>query len=416
MIDLCSQESKPMLSIDEALARIKASIHPIKESETVTLKNALGRVLTEPVYSSVNSPLERNAAMDGFAFSSANLNTEQPFTLSLIGTSWAGKPYIGSLQSGQCVRIFTGAVMPSEADSVIMQEQAKVNGQEIQFPAHTALRMHIREVGEDIKEGSVVFACPKKLNAIDLGLLASVGVNEVAVKRPVKIAFFSTGDELTELGKPLVSGQIYDSNRYTLNGLLNDPNYCITDMGVIADNKQLLETSFIDASTKHDVIISTGGASVGEADFIKEILSHCGKVDFWKIAIKPGKPLAYGKIGECCFFGLPGNPVAVVVTFKYIVAPALKQLLGAPELNPIQLKATCTSVLKKSPGRQEYQRGLLSQDANGEFFVASSGKQGSNILSSISHANCYIVLPVECKGVQVGDKVRVDLIQEIGMI
>jgi molybdopterin molybdotransferase len=412
MIDLCSQESKPMLSIDEALARIKTAIQPITGSETVTLKNALGRVLAEQIYSSVNSPFERNAAMDGYAFSSANINKDQPFTLNLIGTSWAGKPFKGTLLAGQCIRIFTGAVLPSEADSVIMQEQVAAKGQTIHFSAHTALGKHIREVGEDIKQGSLVYASPKRLNAIDLGLLASLGIYEVTVKRLVRIAFFSTGDELTELGKPLASGQIYDSNRYTLNGLLNDPNYCITDMGVIADNKQLLEASFIEASTKHDVIISTGGASVGEADFVKEVLSRCGEVDFWKIAIKPGKPLAFGKIGECCFFGLPGNPVAVVVTFKYIVATALKQLSGAPELKPLQLTAICKSVLKKSPGRQEYQRGILTQDINGKYFVESSGKQDSNILSSISQANCFIVLPIECNGVQIGNEVRVDLIGE----
>jgi molybdopterin molybdotransferase len=182
-------------------------------------------------------------------------------------------------------------------------------------------------------------------------------------------------------------------------------------MGVIADNKQLLEDSFIEAAKNHDVIITTGGASVGEADYVKEILDRCGEVNFWKIAIKPGKPLAFGKIGSCCFFGLPGNPVAVIVTFQYLVAPALKQLSGAPDSKPLQLTATCTTTQKKSPGRQEYQRGILTQDQHGEFFVASSGKQGSNILSSISRANCYIVLLPECKGVQAGDKVRVELIQ-----
>lgn len=410
MIDLCSQESSPMLSIEDALAKIKNTIHPLKASETVLLKDALGRILSEAVYAPINSPNETNSAMDGYAFSSSEITKGRAFILNLIGTSWAGRPFKGVLQAGQCLRIFTGAVVPSEADSIIMQEHVESDGQWIHFPIDTIGGQHIREVGEDMQQGSLLFASPKKLNAIDLGLLASAGVCEVPVSRPVKIAFFSTGDELTELGKPLFSGQIYDSNRYALHGLLNDINYIATDMGVIGDDKQLLEESFIEAAKNHDVIITTGGVSVGEADYVKEILSRCGKVNFWKIAIKPGKPLAFGKIGGCYFFGLPGNPVAVIVTFQYIVSPALKHLLGATETKTIKFAAICTSTLKKAPGRQEYQRGILTQDAAGNFFVASSGKQGSNIMKSLSDANCYIVLPVACEGIQAGDRVMIDLI------
>ena len=347
MMDLCSQEAKPLLTIDAALARIKAAIYSVSGSQKVTLKNALGRVLSESVYSPINSPSDRNAAMDGYAFSSKDIPIDQPFTLSLVGTSWAGRPFQGCLQAGQCIRIFTGAVLPSEADSVVMQEQVQANGQTVQFPANTSSGQHIREVGEDIKQGSLLCAHPKRLNAIDLGLLASAGIDELSVKRPVKIAFFSTGDELTTLGRPLEPGKIYDSNRYLLSGLLTDACYSVTDMGVIADNKELLEDSFISAAKNHDVIISTGGASVGEADYVKEILDRCGAVNFWKIAIKPGKPLAFGKIGSCYFFGLPGNPVAVIVTFQQIVAPALKQLSGAPASKSLQLTATCTVRAKK---------------------------------------------------------------------
>ena len=410
MIDLCSQESSPMSSIEDALARIKNTIHPLKASETVLLKDALGRILSEAVYAPINSPNETNSAMDGYAFSSSEITKGRAFILNLIGTSWAGRPFKGVLQAGQCLRIFTGAVVPSEADSIIMQEHVESDGQYIHFPIDTIGGQHIREVGEDMQQGSLLLASPKKLNAIDLGLLASAGVCEVSVSRPVKIAFFSTGDELTELGKPLFSGQIYDSNRYALHGLLNDINYIATDMGVIGDDKQLLEESFIEAAKNHDVIITTGGVSVGEADYVKEILSRCGEVNFWKIAIKPGKPLAFGKIGGCYFFGLPGNPVAVIVTFQYIVSPALKHLLGARETKTIKFAAICTSTLKKAPGRQEYQRGILTQDAVGNFFVASSGKQGSNIMKSLSEANCYIVLPVACEGIQAGERVMIDLI------
>ncbi len=416
MIDLCSRESKPLLSVDAALERIKTALQPVEGSEKVDLKNALGRVLSESLYAPVNLPPERNAAMDGYAFSSRDVNHEQDFSLTLAGTSWAGRPFDGLLEPGQCIRIFTGAVIPEQADSVVMQEHVQADGQAIRFPANTSARQHIREAGEDVKQGSLLCAHPKKLNAIDLGLLASAGIAGLSVKRPVKIAIFTTGDELIAPGQPLAPGKIYDSNRYLLSGLLNDAGYSVTDLGVIADNKQLLEDSFLEAAKNHDVILTTGGASVGDADYVKEILDRCGEVDFWKVAIKPGKPLAFGKIGSCCFFGLPGNPVAVMVTFQYLVAPALTQLSGAPSSKPLQLTAICSSTLKKAQGRQEFQRGNLIQEPSGEFIVSTSGKQGSNILSSMSRANCYIVLPAECKGVQAGDKVRVDLIGNAGII
>jgi molybdopterin molybdotransferase len=408
MIDACSQESRPLLSIDDALARVKTAVTPVSSTEKVSLTNALGRVLAEPVYSPINIPHDRNAAMDGYAFASEDRGDGQAFTLVLAGTSWAGRPFQGQLQAGQCVRIFTGAVVPKEADSVVMQEQVQVEGQTIHFPADTRARQNIREIGEDVRQGVCLIAEPKKLTAVDLGLLASAGIGEVTVTRRLKIAYFSTGDELTPINQPLAPGKIYDSNRAMLGGLLADPGYSVVDLGVIPDNRQLLEDSFIEASKNHDVIITTGGASVGEADYVKEILQKSGEVNFWKIAIKPGKPLAFGRIGDCYFFGLPGNPVAVVVTFQQIVAPALRQLSGAPFVKPLRFAAICTSALKKAPGRQEFQRGILSQNEHGEFFVASAGRQGSNILSSMSQSGCYIVLPAECSSVQAGEKVTVE--------
>ena len=410
MIDICSRESGPLLSIEDAQDRIKSAVHPVSDEEKTVLKDALGRVLAESVYSPINIPQDRNAAMDGYAFASRDKVDGQAFTLILVGISWAGRPFQGRLQPGQCVRIFTGAVVPEQADSVIMQEhvQVQVQDQIIHFPADTRALQNIREAGEDVKQGACLIAQPKKLTAVDLGLLASAGIDQLTVKRQLKIAYFSTGDELTALGQALEPGKIYDSNRMMLGGLLADPGYSVVDLGVIPDNKQLLEERFIEASKNYDVIITTGGASVGEADYVKEILQSCGEVNFWKIAIKPGKPLAFGKIGGCCFFGLPGNPVAVAVTFHQIVAPALRQLSGAPMFKPLRFAATCASALKKSPGRQEYQRGILSQDEHGKFFVASAGRQGSNILSSMSHSDCYIILPKECNGVQAGDIVTVE--------
>lgn len=408
MIDSCSLESRPLLTITEALERINAAVQPIEESEQVDLKNAAGRVLSESVYSPINIPHDRNAAMDGYAYSSNDSASDRPFTLELAGFSWAGRPFAGQLRSGQCVRIFTGAVVPEQADSVIMQEQVQIDGQTVRFPANAPIRKNIREIGEDVKSGDLLCSRPKKLTVNDIGLFASAGIDKVSVKRPLKIVFFSTGDELTPLGQTLDSGKIYDSNRYLLNGLLLDAGYRVVDGGVIADNRELLEDALVEAAKNFDVIITTGGASVGEADYVKEILERYGEVNFWKIAMKPGKPLAFGKIGGSYFFGLPGNPVAVVTTFQQIVAVALKQLSGAPAGKPLRLTATCTTPLKKSAGRQEFQRGILTQDGNGEFFVASSGSQGSHILSSLSRSTCYIILPSDCKGVQLGDRVVVE--------
>jgi molybdopterin molybdotransferase len=408
MIDACSLEPKPLLPLGDALDRIKTAVSPVTGTEKIPLADALGRVLAEPVYSPINIPPDRNAAMDGYAFASKDRVDGQAFMLALAGTSWAGRPFQGQLQTGQCIRIFTGAVVPKEADSVVMQEQVQVKGQTIHFPADTRAQQNIREAGEDVRQGACLIAEPKKLTAVDLGLLASAGIGEITVTRRLKIAYFSTGDELTPLGQPLETGKIYDSNRIMLCGLLADPSYSVVDLGVIPDNRQLLEDSLIKASKNHDVIITTGGASVGEADYVKEILQKSGEVNFWKIAIKPGKPLAFGRIGDCCFFGLPGNPVAVVVTFQQIVAPALRQLSGAPFVKPLRFAAICTTALKKAPGRHEFQRGILSQNERGEFFVASAGQQGSNILSSMSQSGCYIVLPAECNGVQAGERVTVE--------
>lgn len=408
MLDPCSQETKPLLFLEEALARIKAALNPVAGAETVTLKNALGRVLAQPIHSPVNIPHDRNASMDGYALAASDIAPKQAFSLNLAGTSWAGRPFQGQLQPGQCIRIFTGAVLPERADTVVMQEHVQAEGQTINFPAQTRPYQNVREIGEDIQQGACLISSPKKLTAADLGLLASAGIYDITVKRRVNIAFFSTGDELTAIGQVLEPGKIYDSNRYILTGLLADPNYCMADKGVIADDRGKLEDSLIEAAQNYDVIITTGGASAGEADFVKDILASCGQVNFWKIAMKPGKPLAFGKIGDCYFFGLPGNPVSVIATFDQLVKPALKQLAGEPFVKPLQLTAHCTSPLKKAPGRQEFQRGVLSRNDTGELFVASSGKQGSHLLGSMSRANCYIVLSADCTGVDAGEPVTVE--------
>ncbi|MGZ8195192.1 MAG: molybdopterin molybdotransferase MoeA [Methylosarcina sp.] len=408
MKDLCSLESNRLLSVEEALDGIETTILPLAGQEKTAINEASGRILAQAVYSSINIPYDRNAAMDGYALRSSDIVPGQPFSLRLAGSSWAGRPFDGQLQAGECIRIFTGAVVPPMADSVVMQEEAVAEGQNILFPANTGARQNIREAGEDIKPGSLLVAEGKKLTPMDIALLASAGIYEIDVKRRLRIAYFSTGDELIALGQPPESGKIYDSNRYGLSGLLKDPSYSIADLGRIADNKSVLESCLLEASKDFDVIITTGGVSVGEADYMRELLEQLGQVHFWKIAIKPGKPLVFGMINRCYYFGLPGNPVSVFVTFQQIVEPALRRLSGARPARRLRIKATCTSRLRKAAGRQEFQRGILTQGPDGEFFVASSGGQGSHRLEPLSRSHCYIVLPADCQGVQPGDTVLVE--------
>lgn len=408
MIDICSLESNPLLQLEDALVKIKDAIHPITTETIINLENALGRVLSKTLPASINLPFDRNSAMDGYALSSADLVAENNFTLKLAGTAWAGKPYLANIERGECLRIFTGAVIPESLDTVIMQEQVIASEKNITFPAGLKPYQNVRAAGEDLKQGEIVCRKGKKLNAADIGLLAAAGISDVSVYDTLNIACFSSGDELVSVGSPLSSGQIYDSNRYMLTGLLADSRFSCTDLGIISDDPHHLLNAIKQAAQTNNVIISTGGASVGEADYIQETLDKLGKVYLWKIAVKPGKPLIFGKIGDCYYFGLPGNPVSMLVTFQQIVLPALNHLSGANSTRPLQLRAICTSNLKKSPGRLEFQRGILSQGEDGQLYVASAGKQGSHVLSSMSRSNCYIVLPIANKGVNAGDDVIVE--------
>jgi len=407
VIDSCSRTESRLLTLDAALLTIRQQIDSVKSCETVDLSQAFGRILARSPQAPMNLPQYRGAAMDGYALASSAIDSHKAFSLEMAGTSWAGQPFTGSLSSEQCLRIFTGALVPDTFDTVVMQEQVRNENGRIYFPAALRPYQNIKQPGEDIAQGALLIDAPKKLTAADMGLLASAGIDHISVKRRVKIAYLSTGDELVALGQPLAPGKIYDSNRYLLQGMLRDDCFSVTDLGIIADDKTLLTNALTAAAENHDVIISTGGASVGEADFIKEILHSHGQVSFWKLAIKPGKPLAFGTLGPAWFFGLPGNPVAVAVTFQQIVKPALAQLAGAPATRSLQLQAVCLDNLKKSPGRLEFMRGLLTQTSAGEFQVKSAGKQGSHILSALSRANCYIVLPAENAGVNNGDTVTV---------
>jgi molybdopterin molybdotransferase len=371
-------------------------------------------VLAEDVVSPIAVPGHDNSAMDGWAVRFADLDPAGETTLRRIGESFAGAPFAGALEPATAVRIFTGGVMPAGADTVVMQERATEADGRVRIPAGAVAKagQNRRFAGEDLKVGALVFARGQPVGPAELGMLASLGINEVAVFRKLRVAFFSTGDELRSIGTPLAHGQIYDSNRYTLYGMLTRLHCDVMDMGVIPDEPAALERAFAEAAANADVVITSGGVSVGEADYVRGLLEKLGEVLFWKIAMKPGRPLAYGRIGAAHFFGLPGNPVAVMMTFYQFVRDALLVLQGRRDAAPpLLFKATLATPIKKMPGRTEFQRGVLARGADGSYTVRTTGDQGSGILSSMSQANCFIVLSTDTGNVAAGEVVDVQLLE-----
>ncbi|MCX7628425.1 MAG: molybdopterin molybdotransferase MoeA [Methylophilaceae bacterium] len=411
----CADDYDPdSMPVDKARHFIRAYLTPVDTQQCVPLRDALGRVLAADILSPCNVPNHDNAAMDGYAISGADIPTEGTASLRVIGTAFAGKPFEGAITRGECVRIMTGAVMPQGADTVLMQEHVRAEEDRIVFGPGARPGQNRRRAGEDLRLGQVVLPAGHLMRPADLGLVASLGIGEVRVFRRLRVAFFSTGDELASIGQPLAPGQVYDSNRYTLYGMLARLGVDIIDMGVVRDDPALLEQALLEASRCADVIFTSGGVSVGEADYMKALLNKLGQVVFWKIAMKPGRPLAYGKIGSAHYFGLPGNPVSVMVTFYQFVREALLVLMGQAHPRPLPLlSVTCTSPIKKAPGRTEFQRGILSQDADGVWTVRVTGDQGSGILRSMSEANCFIVLPEACGNVEPGATVQVQLFDGI---
>ena len=396
------------MPVEQARQLIQQFLSPVTELQTIKVQEAFHRTLAADVLSPMNVPPHDYSSMDGYAVRHAGL-TGSTNKLKKIGTSFAGHAFEGKVEAGECVRIMTGAMIPTGSDSVVMQEQVKVDGDEIEISSGHKRGQNIRLVGEDIMKDAVVLARGKQLGAAEMGLLASLGFAEISVYRKLKIAIFSTGDELVQPGNALASGQIYDSNRFTLIGLLTELGADFIDMGNIRDDKESIRAALLKASSESDVIITSGGASVGEADYIKALLDEIGEVVFWKLAMKPGRPLAYGKIGACHFFGLPGNPVAVMVTFLQFVRNALWVLMGQNPKPAFSFQAICTTPIKKAAGRTEFQRGILTQSADGLWEVQTTGEQGSGILSSMSRANCFIVLPVEQGNVEKGSVVKIQL-------
>lgn len=394
------------LHVDKARAAIRACLEPVRETERVPVRAALGRVLAEDIVPGIDVPGHDNTAMDGYAVRFADLGADVT-VLEEAGVALAGKAFAGTMAAGQCVRVTTGAVMPAGADTVVVQEVVKVHGTKVSIPAGQKEGQNVRTAGEDLKKGVAVLQPGRHLQPADLGLIASLGIGEVAVRRRVRVAFFSTGDELASIGTALKEGEVYDSNRYTLHGMLARLGVEIRDLGVVRDEPEKLEAAFLDAASNADAIITTGGVSVGEADFVKPMMAKLGEALFWRIAMRPGRPMAFGRIGEAFLFGLPGNPVAVMVTFYQFVREALLVLAGrAGDCAPMLLEARAGDALRKVPGRTEYQRGILAREAGG-LRVRTTGQQGSGVLRSMSEANCFIVLEHARGRVQAGETVQV---------
>lgn len=396
-----------LISLDDALSTLLDRVTPVQQQESVTLPDAAGRITASAVISPIDVPPFDNSAMDGYALRAADLQSDRP--LPVAGKAFAGSPFNGSWPEGTCIRIMTGAQIPAGCDAVVMQEQTEQDGDAIRLTARVRAGQNIRRVGEDIRQGTCVLDAGIKLGAAELPLLASLGIARVAVLRKLRVALFSTGDELQPVGQPLAEGQIYDTNRFAVQLMLNKLGCEVIDLGIIRDDPTALRAAFIEADRCADVVISSGGVSVGEADYTRAMLEELGEVGFWKLAMKPGKPFAFGRLPDSWFCGLPGNPVSAVVTFYQLVQPLLAKLTGqqAPALPPRQKVRSATS-LKKTPGRLDFQRGVLQRNAQGELEVKTTGHQGSHIFSSFQQANCFIVLERERGNVEAGEWVEVE--------
>ncbi|MCA7084463.1 molybdopterin molybdotransferase MoeA [Cupriavidus sp. DB3] len=426
VISCLSDYDPSALPVEQANRIIAEVIEPVSGIEQVAIRSALDRVLAEDVVSPIDVPAHDNSAMDGYAFSSAALQAANggEVTLRVIGTALAGETHGLTPAAGEAVRIMTGAVMPVGCDTVIPQEFTQAvpgagsesGGEAVRFAADAVRAGDNRRLrGEDLARGKPALNQGRVLQPADLGLLASLGIAEVKVRRRLRVAFFSTGDELRSIGEPLDAGCVYDSNRYTLHGMLRRLHVELIDMGVVRDDPAALEAALRSACENADAVITSGGVSVGEADYTRQIMAELGDVTFWKIAMRPGRPMAFGRIAsnghQALLFGLPGNPVAVMVTFYHFVRAALHRMMGADIAPPPLMRVRSAHAIRKKPGRTEYQRGILARGADGQWEVRITGQQGSGVLRSMSEANCFIVLGHEQGGVAAGDPVEVMLFE-----
>jgi len=396
-----------LISLDDALSTILGHISPVSETEILPLTAAPGRITVEQVISPLNVPPFDNSAMDGYAVRLADVQAGKP--LQVVGKAFAGAPFNGAWPASSCIRIMTGAPIPPGTDAVVMQEETCQAGDTIEITATVQAGQNIRLAGDDIMQGANVLNSGIRLGAAELPLLASLGIANVKVWRRPRVAIFSTGDELQPVGQPLAAGQIYDTNRFAIHLMLDKLGCEVIDLGIIADNQTALRAAFRQADSKADVVISSGGVSVGEADYTKKMLEELGEIAFWKLAIKPGKPFAFGRLQHSWFCGLPGNPVSATLTFYQLVQPLLAKLSGlqGPAL-PARQRVKVATPLKKTPGRLDFQRGRLGRNAQGELEVLSTGPQGSHVFSSFSQANCFIVLERNRGNVEAGEWVEVE--------
>ena len=396
-----------LMSLDTALNEMLSRVTPLTAQETLPLVQCFGRILASDVVSPLDVPGFDNSAMDGYAVRLADIASGQP--LPVAGKSLACQTSQGEWPAGTCIRIMTGAPVPEGCEAVVMQEQTEQTDNGVRFTAEARSGQNIRRRGEDISAGAVVFPAGTRLTTAELPVIASLGIAEVPVIRKVRVALFSTGDELQLPGQPLGDGQIYDTNRLAVHLMLEQLGCEVINLGIIRDDPHALHAAFIEADSQADVVISSGGVSVGEADYTKTILEELGEIAFWKLAIKPGKPFAFGKLSNSWFCGLPGNPVSATLTFYQLVQPLLAKLSGNTASGlPARQRVRTASRLKKTPGRLDFQRGVLQRNADGELEVTTTGHQGSHIFSSFSLGNCFIVLERERGNVDVGEWVEVE--------
>lgn len=396
-----------LISLEQAREKMLAQLQPLRDCLSVPLAEAAGYITASPVISPIDVPPFANSAMDGYAVRLADVQPDRPCPVA--GKAFAGAPFDGSWPAGSVVRIMTGAPIPPGCEAVVMQEETRITDDGVLFTAPIAAGQNIRLAGEDIRRDRSLLAAGVRLGAAELPLIASLGIAEVSVLRKLRVAVFSTGDELQPVGQPLAAGQIYDTNRFAVSLMLDKLGCEVIDLGIIKDDAEALRAAFKEADHQADVVISTGGVSVGEADLTKDILDELGAITFWKLAMKPGKPFAFGRLANSWFCGLPGNPVSAAVTFYQLVQPLLAALTGQRQSPlPPRLRARAAQRLKKTPGRLDFQRGIMSRSADGELEVRSSGHQGSHVFSSFAVANCFIVLERERGSVAAGEWVEIE--------
>ena len=399
-----------MLPVAESISRILSQINAVTTQETVCIDQATSRILAQDLISPINVPQQTNSAMDGFAVAASSLTADQP--LRMVGQVFAGQRFDGVVQPGEAVEIMTGAPVPEGADSILMKEVCSVDKGLLTFTGPVKAGQHVRFVGEDIQKGQVALQAGCCIRPQELGYIASLGLAEVAVYRKLKVAIFSTGDEVVAQGEVLPENSIYDTNRFTLKGMLTKLGCEVLDLGIIEDTQASMVDCLCQASQQADMIISSGGVSMGKADYIKDALAEVGEIDFWKIAMRPGRPLAFGKIETTPFFGLPGNPVAVMVTFTQFVQPAIRKMMGQRHWQPQRMLAIAEEPLRSRQHRTDYSRGVYRINDQGQLVVRSTGAQGSGILSSMVQANCFIEIQDQFDHIEIGQPVLIQPFSE----